>query len=124
MYITNSPSGTVVLFAATAKVGVVPVPLPSSIGNSAGGVSSIGANGSVIFGSNGSYGSFNSLSTIVHLPIFFLNIVLVSLSNGELSVNLTKKLSLLSVTVSTKVCISMVFSVSPGANPKISSRAR
>ena len=85
---TNSPSGTVFLFATTLNVGSVPVTL-SSVGNSEGGVSSIGWKGSKSFGLNGSYGSFKSLSTIVPAPIFFLNIVFVSLSSGEFNVNFT-----------------------------------
>ena len=61
MYITNSPSGTVDLFAVTANVGInvpspvpSPVSVPSSIGKLSGGVSSIGAKGSI---GSGLYGS-------------------------------------------------------------------
>ena len=88
MYITNSPSGTVLLFATTLNVGSVPVTL-SSTGNSAGGVSSISGIGSTIVGLNGSYGSFKFFSTMVPVPIFFLNFVFTSSPSGEFNVNLT-----------------------------------
>ena len=66
MYITNSPSGTVLLFATTLNVGSAPVTL-SSTGNSAGGVSSIEVGGSTSLGVKGSYGSFKFFSTLSNL---------------------------------------------------------
>ena len=56
MYITNSPSGTVLLFATTLNVGSAPVTL-SSTGNSAGAYGSGGSAGSRdITGGAGTHG--------------------------------------------------------------------
>ena len=103
VYIINSSSGQVVLFATTLNVGSAFVGALSSGGKLLGGVSSMGVNGSTSVGLNGSYGSFRSFSTIVHLAMFCLNFIFVSLLSGELFVNLIKKLSLLSDSLSTKV---------------------
>ena len=62
----NSSSGHVVLLAITLNVGSPLVVVPSSGGKLLGGVSSIGVNGSISPGLYGSYGSFKSLSRIVH----------------------------------------------------------
>ena len=59
----------------------------------------------------------------MHLPISFLNLIGVP-SSGELFFILKKKVSLLSLSKSTKVCISIVLLVSFGENPKIPSALR
>ena len=62
---------------------------------------------------------------MVHLPIFLIYSVFTSLLlTGELVVSLTKKVSWDSLTLSTKVWTSIVFSVSSGENPTITSTGR
>ena len=83
VYIINSPSGHVGLFAVTVYViSWESSPLPSSpvppsvtlgsVGRVSVGASSIGSNGFTGSGRYGSYGSFNSFSMIVPLPIFLM----------------------------------------------------